>query len=55
MIIKTGSIRAISQWLNDHDCWPLNCENPMTRCPRGDTTFTYMPAIIGELVLGAQR
>ena len=24
-------------------------------CPRGDTTLTYMPAIIGELVLGAQR
>ena len=22
---------------------------------RGDTTLTYMPAIIGELVLGAQR
>jgi len=21
----------------------------------GDTTLTYMPAIIGELVLGAQR
>ena len=26
----------------------------ITMCPRGDTTLTYMPAIIGELVLGAQ-
>jgi hypothetical protein len=30
MIIKTGSIRAVSQRLNDHDSEPLTWENPVS-------------------------